>query len=220
MGRPKLEKFAALATMANVIEKNPQHKGKWASEFFHNKQPIILELACGKGDYARGLAKVFPEKNFLGVDIKGNRLFTAATCATAAGLSNVAFIREQIDHLAEYFAPGEISEIWITFPDPFLKKSKARKRLTSPKFLEVYQHFLAPGGYIHLKTDSEELYLFTKEVIAQLQLPLFKDYPDVYALGKQNTELFGIQTYYEQMHLADGRTIRYLCFGLKPAAQG
>lgn len=214
LGRPKLEKFAALASMANVYERNPAHKGSWAAAHFGNHYPLVLELACGKGDYALGLAKALHEKNFIGVDIKGNRLYTGATRANSMGLSNVAFIREQIDHLEEYFAPGEVSEIWITFPDPFLKKSKSRKRLTSPKFIEIYRKFLQPGGCVHLKTDSQELYEFTKETIAEMQLPLLKDYPDVYAMGKQESELYGIQTYYEQMHLKDGRTIKYLCFGL------
>jgi tRNA (guanine-N7-)-methyltransferase len=212
LGRPKLEKFAALANMSNVYERDAAHKGQWASAHFKNDHPIVLELACGKGDYAIGLAKQFPEKNFIGVDIKGNRLFTGATRATAQGLNNVAFLREQIDHLEEYFAPGEVSEIWITFPDPFLKKSKSRKRLTSSKFIPVYRKFLQPGGLVHLKTDSPELYAFAKETIAEMGLTLLKDYPDVYAMGKQETELFGIQTYYEQMHLADSRTIHYLCF--------
>jgi tRNA (guanine-N7-)-methyltransferase len=212
LGRPKLEKFAALADMPNVYERDASHKGQWASAHFKNDHPIVLELACGKGDYAIGLAKQFPEKNFIGVDIKGNRLFTGATRAAAQGLNNVAFLREQIDHLEEYFAPGEVSEIWITFPDPFLKKSKSKKRLTSSKFIPVYRKFLQPGGLVHLKTDSPELYAFTKETIAEMGLKLLKDYPDVYAMGKQETELFGIQTYYEQMHLADNRTIHYLCF--------
>lgn len=198
--------------MSNVYERDAAHKGQWASAHFGNDHPIVLELACGKGDYAIGLAKQFPEKNFIGVDIKGNRLFTGATRAAAQGLNNVAFLREQIDHLEEYFAPGEVSEIWITFPDPFLKKSKSRKRLTSSKFIPVYRKFLQPGGLVHLKTDSPELYAFTKETIAEMSLTLLKDYPDVYAMGKQETELFGIQTYYEQMHLADNRTIHYLCF--------
>lgn len=214
MGKPKLEKFAALASMVNVYERNPVHKGNWAAAHFGNQHPLVLELACGKGDYALGLASLFPDKNFIGVDIKGNRIYTGATRAIGMGLSNVAFIREQIDHLEAYFAPGEVSEIWITFPDPFLKKSKSRKRLTSPKFIEIYRKFLQPGGWVHLKTDSPELYEFTKETITEMQLPLLKDYPDVYAMGKQETELYGIQTYYEQMHLKDGRTIRYLCFGL------
>lgn len=214
MGKAKLEKFAALAHMANVYQRHPVNKGRWAEAHFHNQNPIVLELACGKGEYTLGLAQQFPDKNFIGVDIKGNRIYTGANKALLMGLNNVAFIREQIDHLEEYFGPGEISEIWITFPDPFLKKSKSKRRLTSSKFIPIYQKFLKPGGLVHLKTDSVELYEFTKETIAELGLTLLKDYPDVYAMGKQETELYGIQTYYEQMHLKEGRTIRYLCFRL------
>jgi tRNA (guanine-N7-)-methyltransferase len=212
VGRPKLEKFAAIADMPNVYEKNPEHKGNWSKGHFGNDRPIVLELACGKGDYAIGLAERFPEKNFIGVDIKGNRIYTGATRAAQKGLSNVAFVRSQIDHLEEFFAPDEISEIWITFPDPFLKTSKFRKRLSSMKFIPIYRKFLQKGGSVHLKTDSPVLYAFTKEVIEENKLELLKDYPDVYAMGKQETELYGIQTYYELMHLADQRTIHYLCF--------
>lgn len=212
MGRPKLEKFAAIGTMENVYENNPVHKGNWSQKHFGNNHPLVLELACGKGDYARGLAKIFPEKNFFGVDIKGNRLYTGATLATQQGIHNVAFIRAQIDHLDQYFEPNEIDEIWITFPDPFLKSSKFKKRLTSQKFIEIYRKFLKPGGLVNLKTDSPELYQFTKEVIEEMNLTVVKDYPDVYAMGKQETELYGIQTYYESMHLKDNRTIHFISF--------
>lgn len=212
MGRPKLEKFAALTDMSNVVERQPLHKGNWSKDFFGNNQPLVLELACGKGDYAIGMAKIFPEKNFIGVDIKGHRLFTAANTASKAGLTNVAFIREQIDHLENYFEEGEIDEIWITFPDPFLKNSRSRKRLTSEKFLPIYKKILKPGGLIHLKTDSTPLYLFTKEVIESTGAKLLIDSPNVYEDGTQDKLLMGIQTYYEKMHIADGRTIQYLCF--------
>ncbi|MCO5232234.1 MAG: tRNA (guanosine(46)-N7)-methyltransferase TrmB [Chitinophagales bacterium] len=212
MGKAKLVKFEAIRHMDNVFENNPEHRGKWATEHFNNHHPIVLELACGKGDYARGLAQIFPEKNFIGVDIKGNRLFTGAHLAKKQQLDNVAFIRTQIDHLDQYFEPGEVDEIWITFPDPFLKNSKHKKRLTSAKFIEVYRKFLKPNGLVNLKTDSPSLYEYTKEVIKELKLPLIKDYPDVYAMNKQASDLYGIQTYYENMHIKDNRTIHYLCF--------
>lgn len=212
MGRPKLEKFAAIASMDNVFELDATNKGAWAKKHFNNEHPLVLELACGKGDYARGLAKVFPDKNFIGVDIKGHRLYTGANLARKHELHNVAFIRAQIDHLEQYFEPGEIDEIWITFPDPFLKPGKSKKRLTSEKFLEIYRKFLKPGGLVNLKTDSPQLYAFTKEVIEELNLTVVKDYSDVYAMGKQETELYGIQTYYEGLHLKDNRTIHYICF--------
>lgn len=198
--------------MTNVIERQPQHKGRWSQDFFGNNHPLILELACGKGDYAIGMAALFPEKNFLGVDIKGNRLFTAANTASSKGLSNVAFIREQIDHLEEYFEEEEIEEIWITFPDPFLKNSRSRKRLTSEKFLPIYKKILKSGGTINLKTDSPQLYEFTKETIASTGAKLLFDSANVYEDGIQDTLLMGIQTYYEKMHLADHRTIHYLRF--------
>lgn len=212
MSRSKLGKYAAIAKMDNVYERNAVHKGEWSKAHFGNENDIVLELACGKGDYARGLAEIFPNKNFIGVDLKGNRIYTAANLAKKGGLNNIAFIREQIDHLPEYFAENEISEIWITFPDPFLKNSKRNKRLTSPKFIEVYRQFLKKEGFVHLKTDSLSLYEYTKEIIEELKLKTIKDYPDVYAMDKQESELHNIQTYYERMHLEDKRTIMYLCF--------
>lgn len=213
MGRPKLQKFAELAELPTVFQRDGRMKGRWHSEYFKNKHPIVLELACGKGDYTRGMAALFPEKNFIGVDIKGNRLWTAARLAEQAELHNVAFIREQIDHLGDYFEPGEVSEIWITFPDPFPRKREIKKRLTSPKFLNVYRTFLPSGAHIHLKTDSDSLYAYTLEVIAEQKLQVYKNYPDIYAAGVAH-EVYNIQTYYEQMHLKEGRTIKYVCFGL------
>jgi tRNA (guanine-N7-)-methyltransferase len=211
LGRPKLEKFAELALIPSVYQRDSCMKGKWGSEHFNNDHPIVLELACGKGDYTRGMATLFPEKNFIGVDIKGNRLWTAARLAEEGDLNNVAFIREQIDHLADYFEPGEVSEIWITFPDPFPRKREIKKRLTSPKFLDVYRKIVLPGTKINLKTDSDGLYEYTLEVITEQNLEVVKNYPDIYAAGVTH-EVHGIQTYYEKMHLKEGRTIKYLCF--------
>lgn len=213
MGRSKLEKFAALEKMDNVYQKEDDfHQGAWSQKHFGNDHPLVLELACGKGDYARGLAEKFPDKNYIGVDIKGHRIYTAANLARQAELQNVAFLRIQIDHLDQVFAEEEVDEIWITFPDPFLRESRAKKRLTSPKFIEVYRKILKKGGVVNLKTDSPQLYEFTKEVIAEMNLRVTKDYPDVYAMNKQETELHSIQTYYERMHLADKRTIHYIQF--------
>jgi tRNA (guanine-N7-)-methyltransferase len=214
MGKGKLHKFAELATFSEVFERKTPHKGFWTKNYFGNNNPLILELACGQGDYARGMAAHFPNNNYIGVDIKGNRLWTASTLAQQAELKNIAFIREQIDHLEDYFAPEEVDEIWITFPDPFLKNSKHKKRLTSKKFIEVYRKFLKKDGLIHLKTDSEPLYNYTLEIIAELGLVILKNYEDVYALNKQE-ELYNIQTYYEKSHLADNRIIKYLCFKLQ-----
>ena len=143
--------------------------GKWNS-FFKNKNPIVVELACGKGEYAIGLGKIHPEKNFIGVDIKGNRIWVGAKKALQFNLQNVAFLRIQIDHINDYFAQDEVDEIWITFPDPQLRKSKAKKRLTHPRFLRIYQQFLLPGGLIHLKTDSPDLYTFTKKIVDAIRV--------------------------------------------------
>ncbi len=212
MSRSKLEKFDAITRMSNVYDKDPRHRGRWSKGHFGNEHPLVLELACGKGDYARGLAEIFPEKNFIGIDLKGNRIYTGANLAREAELKNVAFIRAQIDHLEEYFAPEEVDEIWITFPDPFLKNSRHKKRLTSKKFIEIYRKVLKKNGFVNLKTDSPQLYEYTKEVIEEMKLPLIRDCADVYGEEIQETELFGIQTYYEKMHLLDKRTIHYLKF--------
>ena len=210
MGRSKLYKFEAITHMDHVFDKDPKYRGSWAKDFFGNENPIVLELACGKGDYARGMAERFPEKNFIGIDLKGNRLYTGANLALSSQLKNVAFIRTQIDHLEEYFEPNEVDEIWITFPDPFLKNSKHKRRLTSEKFIRIYRKVLKPEGFINLKTDSPQLYQYTKEVIAEMNLHTVRDCADVYLAGIQETELFGIQTYYEQNHLLNNRTIHYL----------
>jgi len=210
----KLFKYAAINEMHHVLDKNPQYKNAWQTNFFKNNNPIVVELACGKGDYALAMAQLFPNKNFIGVDIKGNRIYTAARKAEDEKLQNVAFIRDQIDLLTNYFEKDEIDEIWITFADPFPKKSKHKKRLTSKKFLKVYQQFLKKEGIIHLKTDSDILYEYTKEVLQTVPSKILKDYPDVYAMNK-NEELYNIQTHYEKMHLKDGRTIKYIAFQIQ-----
>ena len=156
MGHKKLIRFAELETFGNVLQFPRNIKGKWA-EFLKNGNPIVLELACGKGEYAVGMGMLYPQKNFIGIDIKGNRIWVGAKKALENRLQNVAFLRIQIEQVNEYFSKAEVSEIWITFPDPQLRKSKAKKRLTHPKFLRLYQQFLKEGGYIHLKTDSPDL---------------------------------------------------------------
>lgn len=211
MGKGKLVKWELMKSFSNVIEKDNQFKGNWAKSFFKNQNPIVVELACGKGDYAIGMAKLFPDKNFIGIDIKGNRLFTAANTAKADELNNVGFLRTQIDHLEDYFEKGEISEIWITFPDPFPRKGDVKKRLTSKKFIDIYRKILPPKTTVNLKTDSQLLYEFTKETIENERLTTIKDFSDVYKMGK-NEELYGIQTYYEKMHLLDNRTIHFISF--------
>jgi len=166
MAHKKLIRFAELKTFSNVLENPTGMPGKWA-EFFSNNNPIILELACGKGEYAVGLGELHADKNFIGIDLKGNRIWVGAKKALQQGLKNVAFLRTQIDKINEHFAKEEVSEIWITFPDPQLRLSKAKKRLTHPKFLRMYQQLLKRGGLIHLKTYSPDLYSFTKKVIEQ-----------------------------------------------------
>ncbi len=211
MGRTKLEKFEDLKSIDIVFERDGKMKGNWRKDFFKNNNKITLELACGKGEYTRGFAKIFPEENFIGMDIKGNRIWSAINLAKKEELQNVAFIRDQIDHLEEYFEPGEVDEIWITFSDPFLRPRKAKKRLTSSKFLPIYQSVLKKGGLVHLKTDSDLLYQFTLEVIEENQLKIIHNYNDIYGQGVTHLT-HDIQTYYELMHLKNQLTIKYICY--------
>lgn len=227
MSKGKLEKFAELKTLSNVFQnfnlQDPKLvdntgaeanlRGRWNSAFFHREAPIVLELACGKGEYTIGLAQAFPERNYIGVDIKGNRIWKGAKYAHTHGFTNVAFVRTPIEQLPLFFGPGEVDEIWITFPDPYLKKSKVRKRLTSTRFLHTYRQFLKPGGVLQLKTDSPELFDYTLEVIAEHQLPVERLVHDVYREALADPVLT-IKTFYEQMHLAEGRIIRYVRFRL------
>lgn len=186
--------------------------GKW-NDFFKNANPVILELACGKGEYAVGLGQLYPQKNFVGIDQKGNRIWVGAKKALQDNLINVGFLRTKIDQVAEYFSKDEVAEIWITFPDPQLRFSKAKKRLTHPKFLRLYQQFLVPGGLIHVKTDSPELYAFTKLVIAVYGCVLHNDYADTYNQENIKEEL-RIKTHYEILDIAGSNRIHYLCFSL------
>jgi len=164
MGQKKLIRFEEIRQFSNVLEYPPDMKGNW-HRFFGNQHPITLELACGKGEYAVGLARLHPEENFIGIDIKGNRIWRGAKTALEEKMKNVAFIRSAIDQITAYFAANEIAGIWLTFPDPQLRESRSKKRLTHPRFLRLYQQFLAPGARVHLKTDSPVLYTFTLEVI-------------------------------------------------------
>ena len=212
MGHKKLIRFAELATFENVLQFPKNIRANW-NKFFRNENPLVLELACGKGEYAVGLGLLHHDKNFVGVDLKGNRIWVGAKKALENNLQNVAFLRTQIDQVNEYFAEGEVAEIWITFPDPFLRKSKAKKRLTHPKFLRIFQQFLKPGGYIHLKKDSPDLYAFTKTVIAMYSCPVHTDYEDLYQHQNISEEL-KIKTHYESLDIARSNRIHYLCFSL------
>jgi tRNA (guanine-N7-)-methyltransferase len=212
MGQKKLQRFAEIKTFENVLEYPVHMPGRW-SIFFHNDNPVILELACGKGEYAVGLGSLHADKNYIGVDLKGNRIWVGAKRALTAGMKNVAFIRSQIDKVDQFFAPGEVDEIWITFPDPQLRTSRAKKRLTHPHFLRLYKKILKPGGKIHLKTDSPDLYLFTKTVIELYNLTVTEDIDNVYATPGVSDEL-AIQTYYESLDIARSNRIHYLQFSL------
>lgn len=187
-------------------------KGKWHG-FFNNVYPIILELACGRGEYTVGMASLFPQKNFLGVDVKGNRMFIGAKKCLSDDLTNAGFLRTQIEKITDYFAPDEVEEIWITFPDPQLRISKAKKRLTHPRFLRLYQQILKPGGFIHLKTDSPDLYRFTKRVAELYNLTIVEDNGNVYAAPHIKDEL-KIKTHYESLDIAESKKIHYLKFSL------
>jgi tRNA (guanine-N7-)-methyltransferase len=212
MGQKKLIRFAAIERFANVLQYPEGMAGTW-HKFFKNNNPITLELACGKGEYSVALGRENGGRNFIGVDIKGNRIYIGAKKALNEGLSNVAFLRVQIGQLTSYFAEQEVNDIWIIFPDPFLRDGKAKNRLTHPRFLKLYQQVLKPGGTVKLKTDSPELYNFTKEVVAEQGCPVVTDIADIYGKGLATGPL-AIQTHYEGLHLADGRTIYYIEFKL------
>ncbi len=215
MGQKKLIRFAEIETFSNVLQYPTLLQGKW-NDYFKNDHSITLELACGKGEYAVGLGRLFSERNFIGVDLKGNRIWVGAKTALKENLTNVAFVRSQIDKADAYFATDEVSEIWITFPDPQLRKSKHKKRLTHPRFLRLYQSFLKQGGLIHLKTDSPVLYQFTKKVIELYQIEVHTDYNDLYKQQNLSQEL-QIKTHYEGLDIAQSYRIHYLCFSLPSA---
>jgi len=212
MGQNKLVRFAEIKGFDNVLQFPENQAGQWHT-FFKNDNPITLELACGKGDYAVAMAQMFPDKNFIGVDIKGNRMYVGAKKAIKENINNVGFLRTQILDLEKYFAVHEIKEIWITFPDPFLRESKTQKRLTSPRFLSIYQRLLPKGAVINLKTDSTELYEFTLETIAEQGCNIIENIPNVYVNGTPEG-LLAIQTFYEKNHLEDNRIIKFVSFTL------
>ncbi|ULQ51575.1 tRNA (guanosine(46)-N7)-methyltransferase TrmB [Flavihumibacter fluvii] len=212
MGQNKLARFAAIKAFPNVLQNPPEMAGKWY-KLFGNQHPITLELACGKGEYTVGLSAIYPERNFIGVDVKGNRLYVGAKQCIAANRQNAAFLRTKIDQITSYFGPAEINEIWITFPDPQLRRAHAKKRLTHPKFLRLYQQFLVPGGLIHLKTDSPVLYRFTLMVIELYQLELVSETDNLYGQQNISAEL-QIKTHYESLDIAGSNRIHYIIFKL------
>ena len=221
MSKNKLKKFADMAVLPNVFQITYQElqdkgqafpmQGHWHDTYFKNQNPIVLELGCGKGEYAIGLAQKFPNKNFIGLDIKGARMWTGATKAHEEGLKNVAFIRSGINLITNFFAPNEVAELWITFADPQMKK--VNKRLTSSLFLGLYKQVLQDNGLIHLKTDSSFLYTYTEALAKCNQLPIKVSTTDLYQDLKDDL-LLDIQTYYEKQWLSRGLTIKYLQFCL------
>ena len=216
MGKDKLRRFAEIETFANVyqLEQGKALKGNWASAHFKNANPIVLELACGKGEYSVNLARLFPEKNFIGVDYKGNRIWRGAKTAIEDGINNVAFLRIQIENLLEYFNGGEIDEIWITFPDPQPQDSREKKRLTFPAFLNRYKLVLKPGGNVNLKTDNDQLYAYTCEKVAELGLSVHKNTDHLYT-SELVDEVLSIKTYYEKKYLLHDKNINYIQFSFE-----
>jgi tRNA (guanine-N7-)-methyltransferase len=219
MGKGKLAKFADMKMYPHVfeypysvIEDVPfDMKGKWNEQFFHNDHPIVLELGCGRGEYSISLAGMYSGKNFIGVDIKGARMWTGATDSLKEGLKNVAFLRTNIEIIDRFFGENEVSEIWLTFSDPQMKR--ATKRLTSTYFMERYRKFLVPDGIIHLKTDSNFMFTYTKYMVKENNLKVDVCTDDLYHSGIVD-EILGIRTYYEQQWLDRGLSIKYMKFHL------
>ncbi len=211
MGKNKLARFEELKKFTNVFQMDPVHKGHWNNSYFAKNQAIVLELGCGRGEYTVNLAQFYPDKNFIGVDIKGARLWRGAKTAFEERIANVAFLRIQIETLSDYFDTGEVSEIWITFPDPQPQISRERKRLTSDRFLSMYKTILKPQGIIHLKTDNDGLYEYTLDKIKELGLKLLLHTNDLYHSEILNEEL-SIQTTYEKIYRSEGKNINYIRF--------
>ncbi len=220
MVKNKLRKFAENLTFPNLFQPTVEEvragfmlKGKWSRNFFNNPHPIVLELGCGKGEYTVSLAKKHPGKNFIGIDIKGARLWRGAKDSQLGNLSNVAFIKSYIGFIEELFGTNEVSEIWITFPDPQPRMKQVKKRLTSPRFLDHYKNIMLPGGVINLKTDNVELFDFTLREIERNNYDLIESTKDLYATDP-DSEVAEVQTFYEQMFLKKGMKINYLKFRL------
>ncbi len=216
MGKDKLRRFAEIATFDHVLEleEGKALKGNWSKTQFKNDKPLVLELACGKGEYTVNMARLFPDKNFVGVDYKGNRIWRGAKTAIEEQITNVAFLRIQIENILDYFEADEVSEIWITFPDPQPQISREKKRLTAPRFLEMYKIILKPGANVHLKTDNDALYTYTREKIEELNLHLSISTTDLYH-SEFVTDILSIKTYYEKKYLANNKNINYLKFSFK-----
>ncbi|WP_316819968.1 tRNA (guanosine(46)-N7)-methyltransferase TrmB [Pedobacter gandavensis] len=216
MGKDKLRKFAEIDTFSNVyqMEEGKPLKGKWGAEHFKNEKPIVLELACGKGEYSVNMAKFFPEKNFIGIDLKGNRIWRGARTGVDENIENLAFLRIQIEDLTEYFEKGEIDEIWITFPDPQPQDSREKKRLTYDRFLEMYKILLKPAGRVNLKTDNDGLYAYTVEKVEELGLICHKKTDHLYT-SEFYDDVLKIKTHYERIYLKHDKNINYIQFSFE-----
>lgn len=220
MGKDKLRRWRELETydfvfqpsMEEIFRKDYRLKGQWHQEVFRNGNPLVLELGCGKGEYTTGLAEMFPGKNFLGIDIKGARMWRGARTAAEGNLGNVAFLRTRIEFINSFFAEGEVDEIWITFPDPQPKKRQAKKRLCGPQFLNRYRHFLKPEGVVHLKTDNRELFERTMAVVKHNGFELLESTDNLYDGSYSGDMLLSIKTHYEKIFLAEGLPITYMQF--------
>lgn len=214
--KSKLKRFEVIASRDNVLQRGKdiytRIKGNWNSEYFKNERPITIELACGRGEYSVGLAARFPERNFIGVDMKGDRLWKGSTLAVEQSLANVGFLRTQILDLESFFKPGEVDEIWLTFPDPRPRKRDVKRRLTSPRFIDLFKKLLGPGRYFRLKTDNTPLFDYTLEQLGyRNDLEDFKHTYDLYTSDLRE-ECFDIKTRYEEMFSAKGEKIKYLRF--------
>lgn len=216
MGKDKIRRFAEIAEFANVLQldEGKPMAGKWSAGFFKNNSPLVLELACGKGEYTVNMAQLFPERNFIGVDYKGNRIWRGAKTAMEEGINNVGFLRIQIENITDYFLPGEVDEIWITFPDPQPQLSREKKRLTSPRFLAMYKQILKPGAIMHLKTDNDGLHAYTAGIIEEHGLKKHVQTEDLYH-SEYADEVLSIKTYYERKYLKDNKNINYLKFSFE-----
>ena len=222
MSKNKLERFAENKTFYNFFE--PEYemlkandflmKENWQRDFFKNNNPIVLELGCGRGEYTIGLAEKYPDTNFIGMDRKGSRMWKGCKTSIEKQMKNVAFIRGQIQNIHNYFGKDEISEIWLTFPDPQIKRSKTNKRLTSPLFLDFYKEILLPDGFVHLKTDNEQLFEYTLEVIDNFKYTIIDKKTDIHSMEQIDENLL-IETYYEKMWKEQGAKIYYVKFQLK-----
>jgi tRNA (guanine-N7-)-methyltransferase len=214
MAKQKLKRFAEFADYPHTFDFAYELQGKWHQEVFKNNNPIVLELGCGKGEYTVALAQEYPEKNFIGIDIKSNRMWVGAKKALENNMNNVGFMRALMNRISELFAPGEVSEIWITFPDPFVRHRSAKHRLTHTRFLRLYKQILKPGGVINFKTDSEELFAFTQNMLQYLNItPEVVEF-NVHENPDAEPMLKNVCTYYETLFLKRGKSIKFTRFKL------